>query len=259
MPVKLNRISNQAVQENLEHTSRRLRTMLAEPAPTQNSAALERYFDAIGKDSIDVGLMMYQQEFPCDAIRSHLARGGKYLLSAIRHRGRPRPDEHRSPWEFEKVVNLVVCFHTQDVWTTAAEVQEWQYRHPAYPEDQRVADYLEMLKRFVNGTPLNAFTYQQLETYCASDIASREEFVFLLPKLRGLRALEAGDGSTWNRAIADLVEAHEIEAQRGEYRLLPDGFMCLPALMLVELGRERGLACLVKSPYLPLSVLEMPA
>ena len=176
--------------------------------------------------------------------------------------GAARPtcaEEYRSPRDFEKALNLVVCFHTRPLRETAAQVQKWQYCHPPHADQERLVGYLEMLKMFVSGTPLNSTAYQQLESNCTSDIASREEFVFLVPKLRGLRALEAGDESAWNQAIADLVQAHEVEARCGAYRRLPDGLLCLPALMLLELGRERGLACSVESPYVPPSLLEGPA
>jgi hypothetical protein len=258
MPLKLNRVRDEVVRENLEYTLGRVRSLLAEPV-SADPADRERYFHSLGRDSADAGLMLYQQEAPAREVRAHLARGGQCLLLGVLQRGRPAPGEYRGPWEFEKAVNLVVCFYTRPIRETAAFVQPWQYYYPPDANQERFVRYLEMLQGFISGTPFDPAVCRQIEAQCTSDTAPREDFVFLAAKLRGLRALEARDAPAWNQAIADLVRAHEGEARCGQYRRLPDGFLCLPALMLAQLGRERGLACSVKSPYLPLSLLEGPA
>lgn len=91
--------------------------------------------------------------------------------------------------------------------------------------------------------------------YCSSDRASKEEMKFLLPKIRGVKAIMDSDQPAFHRAITDLVEAHKWEALRGEYRLMYEGLICLPGLMLAQLGREKQMDVTVKSDYLPLHLL----
>ncbi len=63
MALKLNKIDDSVIQRNLERDLEKLQKRLA--TPPQNKAAsseVEKYYEAIGTRSYDIGLMLYQQE-----------------------------------------------------------------------------------------------------------------------------------------------------------------------------------------------------
>lgn len=252
---KLNKISDERVRENLQEQLEWLTPRLAAPVPPGPATAQEKHLSTLGSIACEVGLMLYHQEKPPEEIRPYLARAAEFSLRALSLRGTPGPDEYRSLWEFEKAVNLTVCFGPAVGRAQAAVIPAWKYRAPEHPEHQPFADYLEALKAYLIGARPDDAAWQRLERHGLSDVASKEDRLFLLPKVQGLRAVATSEAATWNQALTALVKAHEAEAKRGELKLRFDGFICLPALMLAQLGRERGLSCDVRSPYLPLDLL----
>jgi hypothetical protein len=117
------------------------------------------------------------------------------------------------------------------------------------------ARYLANLKRFLAGNSQSNDDVKAILAHCSSDIASKEDRLFLLPKAKGLQAVAQGDQKSWEQSIAELLKAHEKEARQGELKLSFEAFICLPALMLVKLGMERQMKCTLDNPYLPVFLL----
>jgi hypothetical protein len=257
MGLKLNKISDEIIRENLERELQWVEQKLAAPPPPEDDPVqVEKFYQMLGKLSCDVGRMLYQQERPPEEIRTHLKRAGAAFLRAIEVRPMPKGNDYRSPWEFEKAVNLIVCFCDRELRVKASQISSWQYRYPPHPEHDAFARYLEALKKYLGGNELDDEELAQVITHCLSDAASKEDRQFLLPKSEGLKAVARQQPINSERAISELVKAHETEAQRGEYKRSRDGLMSLPALMLAKLCQERGMACNVSSPYLPLQLLD---
>jgi|GEM_PF-5965447 len=257
MGLKLNKISDEIIRENLERELQWMEKRLAAPPPPEDDPVqVEKYYYYLAIGSCDIGLMLYQQERPPAEIRTHLKRAGEAFLRSIEVRPMPKGTEYRSPWEFEKAVNLIVCFYNEELRVKASQIPPWKYRHPPHPEHDAYARYLEALKKYIGGNELDDEELAQVITHCLSDAASKEDRMFLLPKSEGLKAVARQQPNNSERAIGDVVKAHETEAQRGEYRRSRDGLMSLPALMLAKLCLERGMACSVSSPYLPLQLLD---
>ena len=203
-----------------------------------------------------MGLMLYQQERSPQEVYTYFARAGASLtqMHLVRRR---EVEEERRPRDFATTVHLVVCFGAAEYRRTLSQVQSWQYCMPRNPDDEALVGYLEMLQAYIAGAGLDQQMATRIEQHCLEDTAPQADRVFLLPKVRGLQAVQRRDADTWELALSDLVKAHAHEAQRGQYRLLPEGFICVSALMLTKLGEEAGMMCHITSPYLPLHLLEV--
>jgi hypothetical protein len=183
----------------------------------------------------------------------------EHLLNEHRMRRDPTPSEHRSPQLFKETVDLVIAFGTPALRGALREVRPLQYRVPAYPHDDALAQLIEIVSGFAAGQPLDVEACRSVEARCEADQASRWDRLFYLPYARAVRAAAEGDAAAWNGAIALLIKAQEDEAKRGEYKRMPNGLMCLPGLAVAKLGIERGLTCNTNSDYLPLALLEEAA
>jgi hypothetical protein len=191
-----------------------------------------------------------------------LQRAASSSCEAVAVRTRPGLDAggslpgYRSPWEFSEALDLVAAFGDAATQQKARMVQEWQYRSSSSPEEDALALYLDVLKKYFGGGPLDEDACARVEAHAGADVASKLDRLFLWPDVRALRAMRSGDGAEWNDALLRLVTAHAQEAMRGEYRFRTIGLMCLPGLRLARFGLDRSMRCTVESPYLPLDLLE---
>lgn len=250
MSLRLNKMTDQTIRELLDQRQESLATRLASPAPAPGPAR-ERYATAVADMSFAIGAMLYQQEGDVAEIREHLARASVFFLQALTMRGTPGPTTRRNPYEFEKALALLVCFGDAGQRGRVAEIREEQYRVPPRPEQNAFAAYLDATKQFVASGTIDEQELDGVEQRCLTDTASKDERLSLLPKVRTLRAVVQSDEAGWNAALDNIIAAHEKEALHGEYTLLPDGLICLPAMMLAQLGAERGMTCQLNSAYLP--------
>ena len=124
-----------------------------------------------------------------------------------------------------------------------------------YQETQVFADDLKQLVRLLNAGSPETVDLASVINRAEVEFAPRNDRVFTLPKAKALQALVTGNVAEWEHAVGGIVAAHREEALKGEYKLLEDGFIALPALMLARLGMERGQNCKVESPYLPLELV----
>ncbi|OJH36183.1 hypothetical protein BON30_34035 [Cystobacter ferrugineus] len=254
--MKLNKIPDNKIPKELEWQKDLLKELLAKRPVSNDPAALEKHHGSIGDSYREIGLLSYQQELSPKEIREYLSRAAQSLLHMHEVRKKPAPQEDRSPWLFQTTMALVVCFGQPSERDTAARILLHQYHNPPYAELNSLAGLLELYKPVLLGRSPDAAELARLLGACSSDTASKNEQGFVLPQLQALQSMEKKDAKGWEAALASLLKSHEAEAKRGEYKLLTDGFICLPALMLAQLGRERGMQCSLKSPYLPLFLLE---
>jgi len=259
--LKLNKISDQLaereIKDNLQSIPRLLAKLEAQlEAPEYGVESLDYLLEKLAESNFETGTLLYQQKEPREEIISHLRSAAEYYIKFLSTRGEPEELLSRFVGNFEKTIELASCFVEKGLRRKLAGIERWQYYFPECDEYRTRADYLEVEKRFVANGVFDEAEFQRLEDYCSSDRASKEEREFLLPKIKGVKAIVSGDKDALNRAIENLLEAHKLEALQGVYRLMCDGLICLPGMMLAQLGRERNIAVTVRSDYLPLRLLE---
>lgn len=253
MPLILNKLNNDIIIDFLDSSMARLDKKLLPPPIA--SVGAEKYYHVVGINSFNIGLIFYQQEREHEKIRKYLSQAGEAMISEHELRTPPESNTYRHIWNFKQAIHLTVCFCTPEWRTNAAKIKKWQYQYPSDPDDDTLSLYLEALKLFIMGENLNDKICQLVVERCLLDTASKEEYLLLLPEVQGLMAIELKDLRSWEASIYTLIKTHEKEAKRGEYRRDVEAFICLPALMLVKLGQENGMTCQIKSPYLPIRLL----
>ncbi len=253
---KLNKVADDTWKETLAANRSRIAELSARGPRSDQPADVERWRHAVGDRACDAGLILYQQEGDAREIRALMRTAAEHLLAEHLGRGEPGPTDDRSPQLFKKTVDVIIAFGTPEQRRALPGVRASQYRHPLRPEDEPLAQLVALLARFAGGQPLDMDACRSLEARCEAAQAPKWDRAFHLPNARGLRAVAEGDARAWNDAVARLVKAHEEESKKGEYRKSELSLMCLPALALAQLGRERGLTCELRSEYLPLAVLE---
>ena len=166
--------------------------------------------------------------------------------------------------DFDDLLNLAICFGTAEQRQEVARIDkrchwsDWRLpdQKPEDSPDAAMVTYMEILKRYAAGEALDQEGCRLCLHFCESPKAPKRAVVEVRPRLEALIALDRGDAATWNAHLARVIAPHKNEALRGEFKLLPQAFICLSALALAQLGREWGLTCTVDSPYLPLQLLE---
>lgn len=257
MPLKLNKIKDEIIQKNIEDTKSSLGPRLAAPPQTEDPLRLERYYRQTGNDCSMLGQMLYQQEGREEDIRNSLRQAGTLLLRMHTVRQPPQPGEYRIPWVFEKALNLLICFPDQTDPGTLVHLEQWRYYgSKESPEATQMVRYLGVLKSFLGGAAFDDKTALSIQDQVSLDTATKDERLFLSPKIKALRALARQDAVAFELALKELVQNHEAEAKKGELAKSFEAFICLPALMLARLARDRGMAFNVESPYLPVKLLE---
>jgi Immunity protein 49 len=256
MGLKLNKISDEDVEREIKSKLKSITIRLAKLEASEDANEKLKHLKKLAELNFEVGALLYQQEAPKEEIISYLRSAAEYYVRFFPIQPEPIELEHRFVGEFEKAIDLVVCFGEKNLRRELSGIERWQYNVPEYDAYRIRADYLGVEKRFVGEGVLDEAELQRLEEFCSSDTASKEERKFVLPKIEGIKAVVSGDQAALNRAITDLIEAHKWEALRGEYRQMYEGLICLPGMKLAQLGRERNMAATVKSDYLPLRLLE---
>ena len=231
---------------------------LAEPTPDGN-AERQDFHERAGRLALKLGLLRYALEADDRVIRGRFREAAAHLTHALVLRPPAESDTHRRPWKAEQFVNVIGCFGSDAERSAVAALREWQYRAPVQAEHETIARYVRVLCGLLGGAPLDAPTLEALTGIadaCDAPTAGREEYLYLLPTVRGLLAVHAGDADAWNYALARVVSAHGRDARSGDLELLPDGLVCLRGLLLAKRGLHAGLELRAASPYLPLFLLD---
>jgi hypothetical protein len=243
----LNQISEASSRDNASYARETLQTLVAGPRHAN-------FNEIAGRLSLELGLYLYALEADEAEIRSCFTTAAQYLSLALAGR-KQDSDADRSPYEAEQFVNVIVCFGNEADCRGIAALQPRQYRNPQHKQHEALAQYLATLLPQLGGGEPSAPALRAVLARCEARTASKEDRLFLAPSVRGLLAVVEEDESAWNLALAQLTAAHAEEARTGDFRLLPDGFVCFRALMLAKLGMDADLYCRAASEYLPVLLL----
>ena len=258
MELKLNKLSDAQVVDEIARGTRMIEKVLAsKPATDAGPERFERYYNSLGGYSFDIGACLYQQQSDLAEIQQQLQRAGGSLMNMHALRGEPKPNTSRNPWTYKKALNLVACFGTLEEQKLAGTISESAYRNPPRQDNETIATYVGVLGRFIATKDLETVLLEDLVENSSADNASKDIVTWVLPAVKGLQALILADEVALNAAIENLIKTHSHAAQKDDfYSKAPNGFLCMPGLMLAKLGNEKNLACTVKSDYLPLQLLE---
>src|SRR5262245_37128012 len=255
MSLKLNKLADAAIQEDVANNRERVaRFQSAEPSSPVRSDPV-RYSRRLSDAALELGLELYQQEGDVSEIRRSLATAGKELFAVL---ALDQENAVLTSLEFERALALAVCFWPHPPYADVAGLPMTKF----FPDAESLAfyavlaRYLDLLRRFLNSGQLENDAWDKVAAECTRGNASRYDAQVTRAKLNALKALATGDGALLNGSIATLIDDHENEAKRGENQRSSRGFVCLPALMFAQLGASRDLPCTVKSPYLPLLLLQ---
>jgi len=253
MSLQLNKLSDAAIQSDIANNRERLEKFLAAPESSPMRSDRVRYTRRLADAALDLGLELYQQEGDLAEVRRYLGLAGKELLSILFIESEKAV---LSPLEFEKALALAECFCPRSLYESINKVPVGKFF--ASPDSLKfytvLAHYLDVLRLYLPTKKLNNEAWKHVESECLQTNASRYDSEVNLAKLKALKAVDTSDGDLLNTAIATLVRDHENEATRGDNQRSSRGFISLPALMYAHMGASRGLACTVKSPYLPNSL-----
>jgi hypothetical protein len=272
MGLRLNKITDERVLENLPHTSGMIETskqwLSSNPAGEINKV-IDCHW-GLAHNYSELGYALYQQERPITEVRAHLRSAAEHALARFQLLELPSDRELREFADFERLLNLLICFGSEEMRQRAASIPkdiyhftEGAYYRDSYrphPPQLGIIEYLELLKQVAAGNAWDEVAFQRSKALCLAPKATKSERIATLPKLEAVRAALHEDAETWNRSIGDIVERHKQIAQRGDWQYDREAFVCLPGLAMAQLGMQRGLACDTKSPYLPLALLgDFPA
>jgi hypothetical protein len=254
--LRLNGITEERALDNEEFTRDLLRQVLLKSAP-EDREARQSFHESAGQLSLKLGLLSYALERDATEVIRLFEGAAKHLVPALALREPPDPDTHRSPWEAEQFINVIVCFgEGSSALETIAQLKTGQYRNPLRKEHEALDQYLKVLLKFLGGGTIDVPALERVITACEAAKATKDDRLFLLPSARGLTAIAAEDEDQWNYSIARLLSAHGQEARKGDLKLLPDGLVSLRAMMLAKLGIDNEMECRAESDYLPLFLLE---
>jgi hypothetical protein len=109
------------------------------------------------------------------------------------------------------------------------------------------------------------YSYSLMELLLPSngEIQKWIEGLFMKPKWRdayamgqSLQSIVNGDQYGLNKALIDLLKAHEGMAKHGGLRETAEGLLCMPAMSLAYVGRRRNLEIEIENDYFSNGYLE---
>jgi hypothetical protein len=71
-----------------------------------------------------------------------------------------------------------------------------------------------------------------------------------------LDAIVNEDKAGYNRHLEELLKIHEGMAKRGGLRETPEGLLCMPAMSLAVVAKNKGLETIIENDYLSIGYLE---
>lgn len=221
----------------------------------QSPARSVREEDNAGRLALNLGFYHHVLDENSSTSRDYFVRAAAHCALALARRAAPGASEHRNIYDAELYLNAIGVFGSAHERRLCADLTRSQVSAPEHACDDAMAAYVGVLARHLGGAAPDQTTLDRVVQLCERVQASRLDRRYLLPSATGLLAVARKDAGAFNLAIAQLLSAHTQEAQKGDLRLLPQGLICMRAMMLAQCGRDAGLACSVASPYLPQQLL----
>jgi hypothetical protein len=260
MSLKLNKVADNIIIEDIEYRETGLAELLAEPEGSKVRSNARRYARAIGNEAFELGTSYYQQQRKDEEVIDKLSLAGRFQIEEISLRDTSGPKESWSPLEFERAYGLALCFGSSDTLSLAKQITPEQIFSGLREDEHKVFqlsyEYVLLLKEFVELDHLNVSRLQETLANCQSDRAAKFDSVNTAAKLVALKSIADRAADPWNKSLATLVTEHKNESLHGDLQRLSQAFIAIPALLLAKLGRTKaGMECLVKSDYLPLRII----
>jgi len=206
------------------------------------------------------GYLYYQKEQSADS-RKYFKIAAEALSNEFYYVPAPTEGHQtRNPWAFIEAINIISSFGNNEDIARLCDVEESKYHN--YPEEQNkkdcqfLADYVSAAKSYLSTGTVDTSSLSNLVDAANLGKRTKEEQHFVVPVVKGLNALVKNDQSNWQAAVQESLDAHLKEVKTGEYRKNYRGFICMPGMMLLKLGQDKGWNADIDSLYLPLTLLE---
>lgn len=287
----LNRISAERLAECWDEQLQLLDELRQRAA--QLPAGDARLAESLGRTAMDAALYGTALQRSPSELRTLLRSAARQL--ALGWAARPEPEEQsrRSPFASAQALQLIACFGSPEDRRLAAGLRPDQLQHPQRKAQAAMQALLRLLQDGLAGQAPDPARLSAALALCSEPRAGREEQLFIRPLLLALQALAAcwggdeseglaadaadegggggggggeGEGEEegrrqrsedlFNQSLAAVLAAHGEEARDGDYKYLPAGLVCLPALLLAHWAEQAGIDVRVQSGYLPLQLLE---
>lgn len=214
----------------------------------------------IANSSGVLGRIYYQQE-DASKSRKYLKLASEALANEIFHEEKPQIIEHtRTPWIYIKAIELAVSFGNKYDIDLLTSIEDIKFIHgtPEHVAKCKLLAYTAFaLRAFLKSGSIESSLLTDLVALSESKNVNREEKHFIVPVVHGLQALLEEDKNAWDASVQEALDAHLKEVKSGDYRDDVDGFICMPGMMLIKLGADKGWQSTIDSLYLPKQLMEL--
>jgi hypothetical protein len=114
-------------------------------------------------------------------------------------------------------------------------------------------------------SPLAHYCYSVMELmypsqgdmqYWIKDLLKRPTYKDMVAVGHAIDAISKDDGQGFTRSLQELLIVHEGMAKYGQLRQTPEGWLCLSAMCLAVIARQKGFSIKVESDYFSFGYLE---
>ena len=235
----LNKLSPQSIAQRAIATE----AALEERAPEDDEAR--------GTLLLDLALYRLAGDDPPETLLPLFRAAAQHLARSLAAGPQAGPD----PWAAQDFLAVVGAFGNAEDRRTVRGLDPARHGEPERAGQALICRFLGCLAQNIGGARLDREVLREVLRGCAAEAASRAERQELMPLVRGILAAEAKDARTWNLTLAELTAAHAAEAKWGDHRWRATGLASLSGVMLLKRGVDAGLACRVRSEYLPMGLV----
>jgi hypothetical protein len=205
---------------------------------------------------LDLASAQYHLEYPAIEIVLHLRNAAYWaveLLKEFATSGRPHSN---TPIFFLNDIGLVAAFGASGDRDWIAHSSPELFRHKRVDVFGRLQRVAEIYCAVLRGTAA-VREIEDVRHACQEETASRFDAEWGYGIATSLLGLVRRDPTMGSDGLRSVVNAHEREAKRGDWKKLSEGLMSRAGLGLLRMFREAGIAVDVESPYVPVQLLEV--
>ena len=257
MSLKLNKVKNDYLDRSRSRSERAIENNF--PLYRDNKTDL-KLVHRILLSSKNLGHIYYQQEEEKQS-SMHLKLAAEAAANDLFLQDLPEIIEHtRTPWIYIKAIELAVSFGNENDLKTLTKIEDIKFIHgtPEHVAKCQLLAYTAFaLRAFLKSGSVESSLLTDLVALSESKNVNREEKHFIVPVVHGLKALLEEDKDAWEASVQEALDAHLKEVKSGDYRDDIDGFICMPGMMLIKLGADKGWQSTIDSLYLPKQLMEL--